>query len=66
MNIDDAPDRETLAMDLYSVYCQAVGNKAYDGKPLPDADVFFSDPAKTLQANAWKKVAGAALDTLCE
>lgn len=66
MDIDNAPSRETLAADLYSVYCQAVGGKAYDGKPLPTAEEFFRNPTKQTQVTGWLKVADAALDTLCE
>lgn len=65
-DIDDAPSPQELAAGLYSVYCQAVGGKAYDGKPLPTAEEFFNDPTKQTQAQAWVKVANAVLDNLCK
>lgn len=66
MDIEDAPSPQQLAKDLYTVYCQAVGGKAYDGKPLPSAEEFFNDPTKQVQAQAWYKVANTATLILCD
>lgn len=46
-----------LAIELYDVYCAAVGGKAYDGRPLPAGREFMNDPAKQKQADAWRAVA---------
>lgn len=48
---------EQLAGHLYQTYCEMVGGKAYDGKPLPDWETFRADPAKQVQSNAWVRVA---------
>lgn len=50
---------EALAGKLYTVYCAAVGGKAYDGKPLPAWQEFRSDPTKKVQSDAWVAVARA-------
>lgn len=46
-----------LAIELYDVYCAAVGGKAYDGRPLPCGKEFMNDPSKQKQADAWRAVA---------
>lgn len=46
-----------LAGKLYTVYCAAVGGKAFDGNPLPSWREFANDPAKVKQSDAWIKVA---------
>ena len=42
-----------LADIAYTAYCEAVGNKAFNGDELPDWKTFSSDPTKLKQANAW-------------
>lgn len=53
-----------LAEAMYTEYCEAVGGKSYDGKPLPTAKEFFDDDSKAKQAMAWVKAAGKAIDYL--
>lgn len=55
------PDVEAIAGRLYSVYCEAVGGKAFNGDPLPKWEEFRADPSKQKQSDAWVKVADAAL-----
>lgn len=50
-----------LAERLYTVYCEAVGGKAYDGKPLPNWADFSVDPTKKKQSEAWMAVANAII-----
>lgn len=45
-----------IAAQLYSVYCSAVGGKAFNGDPLPTWDEFSVDPAKRKQYDAWMAV----------
>ena len=52
---------EQEAARLYTQYCGSVGGKAFNGDPLPSWWDFANDPAKANQANAWRKVAEAAL-----
>lgn len=52
---------ERRAVRMYDVYCDAVGGKAYDGRPLPTGAEFFADPGKQKQADAWRAVARMAL-----
>ncbi len=47
-----------LAGEAYTVYCRAVGGKAFDGKPLPPWEDFAQDPQKEKQFLAWLAVAG--------
>ncbi len=49
------------AVELYEVYCAAVGGVNYAGQPLPSGAEFFADEAKKKQAAAWIAVARAAL-----
>ena len=49
------------AQTLYTAYCEAVGGRAYNGQPLPTAEEFWNDPAKTAQAKAWEAVAEKAM-----
>lgn len=49
--------KDVLAKKIYTTYCEAVGGKAYNGDPLPDAETFFNDPTKEKQANAWRLAA---------
>lgn len=45
---------------LYTRYCEEVGGRAYDGKPLPDWRTFRADTAKRRQSDAWVAVANLA------
>ena len=49
------------AIELYDVYCAAVGGVNYAGQPLPSGAEFFADETKAKQAEAWMAVARAAL-----
>lgn len=51
---------EELAKTMYTVYCENVGGKAFNGDNLPSAEEFFNDETKTKQANAWRETAKAA------
>lgn len=42
--------------ELYEMYCDMVGGKSWDGKPLPRWRDFSSDSSKELQARAWKQI----------
>ena len=53
-----------LAMALYDEYCEKVGGKAYDGRPLPTAKEFFEDDTKIKQARAWMAAASKALELI--
>lgn len=53
---------EQVAEKLYSVYCAAVGGKAFNGDALPDWKTFRADPAKQAQSDAWVAVAQTAED----
>lgn len=55
-------DLSMIACLLYTTYCNAVGGKAYDGKPLPSWHAFVADPTKTKQADGWHEVAAMAFD----
>lgn len=52
---------EDLAGRLYTVYCRAVGGKAFNGDTLPDWKVFSVDLKKLAQSNAWRAVAREAI-----
>ena len=56
--------KEKLAPKLYDDYCEAVGGKAFNGDDLPKSEEFFADESKQKQANAWRKVAASAMDSL--
>ena len=43
---------ETLAKEMYTTYCEAVGGKAFNGNPLPTWEEFRADELKQLQSNA--------------
>lgn len=60
----DKEDVRKLAGILYDDYCEAVGGKAFNGDPLPCWEDFESDPNKSVQSNAWKKVAVTAINAL--
>lgn len=49
------------AIQLYDTYTAAVGGKAWNGDPLPSGEEFFNDPARKLQADAWRAVARNAI-----
>lgn len=55
---------EYIASELYRVYCDAVGGKAFNGDPLPDWETFRADPAKQKQSNAWLVAARRAMEIL--
>tara|TARA_R110000765_G_scaffold320270_3_gene412276 strand:+ start:518 stop:700 length:183 start_codon:yes stop_codon:yes gene_type:complete len=57
-------NKEYIAKELYSSYCEAVGGVAYNGDPLPTADDFFADESKTKQSNAWLVAAERAIQLL--
>jgi hypothetical protein len=46
-----------LAELMYTTYCESVGGVAHDGQPLPTWSVFAADPARSKQAEAWRKAA---------
>lgn len=48
------PWLESLARQAYDTYTEKVGGVAWNGDKLPPASEFFEDPAKQLQANAWR------------
>ncbi len=52
-------DSTHLAKVLYTTYCEAVGNVAYDGRPLPKWEEFCTDPQKKKQVLGWMAAAGA-------
>ncbi len=54
-----------VAERLYTVYCESVGGKAYNGDPLPDWNDFHNDPSKDKQSKGWMDAADAAIDLLC-
>ncbi len=55
---------QELSHILYEAYCEAVGGFAYNGDKLPTAAEFFNDPTKQKQADAWRVVAGKAVEAL--
>jgi len=57
---------EDFAGQLYERYCQAVGGKAYDGKPLPLWKEFRGDESKRVQSDAWVRVAESAYDRMVD
>ena len=57
----DPHELNSMARDLYTIYCKAVDGRALNGDPLPDWKEFSNDPAKTKQAHGWLKVAEHAL-----
>lgn len=57
MDINKVEERAEI---LYTVYCDAVGGKAFNGDPLPTWEQFAADMKKTKQADAWREVAAVA------
>lgn len=57
-------NREIVANELYTAYCEAVGGAAFNGDPLPDWETFAADPAKEKQSSAWLAVAVRAISLL--
>ena len=53
-------DMEKLAGIMYTVYCKAVGGKAFNGDPLPGWEEFRADDSKQKQSDAWVETAKAA------
>jgi hypothetical protein len=60
------PEIETLARELYTAYCKAVGGKAFNGDPLPDWEAFRADPKKAPQSSGWIVVAEKAIEVLVD
>lgn len=58
----NAADIESRAAKLYTVYCAAVGGKAFDGAPLPPWHEFAADVAKYKQTEGWRAVAEATFE----
>ena len=58
----DEMEIDSMASELYAIYCRAVGGVAFNGDPLPDWDAFAADKTKAKQVNAWRAVAQHALD----
>lgn len=52
---------ETLAKELYTVYCEQVGGYAFNGDLLPTWEAFRADPSKSKQSDAWVVVASKAM-----
>ena len=57
---------ERVAMAMYDAYCENVGGKAWDGRPLPTAKEFFADETKIKQARGWLAAASKAIEILVE
>lgn len=57
-------NRDIVAKELYTTYCQAVGGKAFNGDPLPDWETFSTDETKRKQSDAWLAAADAAIELL--
>lgn len=53
-----------VAMEMYDAYCEEVGGKAYDGRPLPTAKEFFNDKTKQKQAMGWFAAASKAIELI--
>lgn len=56
--------QESVAQDLYTIYCAAVGGVAFNGDPLPSWEEFRADPKKDKQAQAWLATADRAIQLL--
>ncbi len=54
-------NRDVVAEELYTAYCEAVGGVAFNGDPLPKWKEFSEDPAKTKQYIAWLAAADRAI-----
>ena len=57
-------DPETVARELYTTYCEAVGGKAFNGDPLPAWEEFSADPKKMTQCAAWVAAGERAINLL--
>lgn len=55
------PKEITVARELYELYCDEVGGKAFNGDKLPNWDSFRADPNKAKQSDAWIAVARRAI-----
>lgn len=53
-----------VAMEMYDAYCEQVGGKAFDGRPLPTSAEFFEDVGKRKQAAGWLAAASKALEII--
>jgi hypothetical protein len=47
------PTLEQHAKNVYELYCESVGGKAFNGDPLPTWEEFSNDPMKVVQQAAW-------------
>ncbi len=54
----------SIAGELYTKYCAAVGGKAFNGDPLPCWLAMTEDPAKTKQSAAWIATAERAIELI--
>ncbi len=63
-NTETMINRETVAEELYTTYCAAVGGVAFNGDPLPDWATFAADPTKEKQSSAWLAAADRAMALL--
>ncbi len=52
---------EKMAGELYTIYCQAMGGKAFNGDPLPNWEKFRADEKKKVQSDAWMTCARHAI-----
>lgn len=59
-----AEEVEQEARTMYDDYSAAVGGVAFNGDPLPGSAEFFEDPLKQKQANAYRVMAGLAIDRI--
>ena len=57
-------DRETIAAEIYSTYCRAIGGVAFNGDPLPSWYDLAADPAKVKQSNAWLATADRVIELM--
>jgi hypothetical protein len=48
---------DSMASELYAIYCRAVGGVAFNGEPLPAWDEFAADKTKARQVNGWRAMA---------
>jgi len=63
VSVPEAPTIEDLRLAgvAYTAYAKAVGNRAYNGDPLPTWDQMQADPAKARLVEAWTIAASAAV-----
>ena len=56
--------KESIAKDLYTIYCIEVGGKAFNGLPLPEWEEFYNDSEKQIQVRAWLAIGQKVLDMI--